>query len=162
MHKPQHHAATSTHTHCKIWRFTLCDPATYCVIGTCIDLAAKVLLWQDHTPVIVHSTSGPVTKVCDLCCTFENLQTTADLTQKMPNHCIKRYFEIWKSLSAKNCNLSGLALSCLCFHSAVNDSLKPKAASGVEFSWCDLSFHKPLLLSSTTKSLRILLLNQSI
>lgn len=37
-----------------------------------------------------------------------------------------------------------------------------KTTSGVKFSRCDLSFRKPLLLSSTTKSRRILLLNQSI
>lgn len=37
-----------------------------------------------------------------------------------------------------------------------------KTTSGVKFSRCDLSFRKPLLLSSITKSRRILLLNQSI
>lgn len=52
--------------------------------------------------------------------------------------------------------------SYLYFDFAVKYSFKLKADSGVELRWCDLSLHKPHLLSSTTKSLRILLLNQSI
>lgn len=66
----------------------------------------------------------------------------------------------WKS--KRTHSLNGLASSCLCFDFTMNYSLKLEAASGVAFSWCDLSFHKPFLLSSTTKSRRILLLNQSI